>query len=883
MTAVEPESRRLPQGIKPVHYSIQLFDIHLTEDDWAYHGSVDIDLVVKRATNKIILNAHNLRNVSATISGASEATVKSVSMDEDVQRLNVFLDRDLAVAEAPVSLSLIYEATIDGHLTGFYRSRESNFETREPESETENYVLTTQFQPSDARRAFPCWDEPEFKATFDLCMEVPNDLKVISNMPEKTSRSSERDAKRKLVAFEWTPIMSTYLLAWGIGKLECIETVISRKLNDTPLPIRVWAPPSSLQHGKFALRFAGQVITYFSEIFGIDYPLPKLDLLAVTEMSDDAMENCGLVIFRSTALSLDEEATSLEARTRVAYIIAHELAHQWFGNLVTMTWWDELWLNEGFATWAGWDACAHIYPDWDVWGQFVADDMQEALELDALPSSHPVQVPVLDGLEVDSIFDSISYLKGASIVRMLIGYLGRDPFLLGLSDYLSTNMYQSATGESLWAALQKASGTDVASLIEAWIKTMGFPIVSAQLLDNGTLSVKQMPALASANDTLWTVPLTMQTANGTRKALLEAPSSHINIDGSLIKMNVEQQGFYRSQIDIEALLQPSVSFHNLSTRDKAGLLGDTMALAFNGLDTPTSTVLDLCKKMSENADFVVWTSILACLDKISSTFSADEEISDGLEEFELNLISSQAHSLGWTPSPNESYSTQRLRPLLLTTAGLDGDEEVVTKASELFNSIQEGHDTDLHPSLREPVFKIVVGSEFGLDATTFLMKLYSTTHSPHERESIAKAMGQTSEFDSARELLHSIFSNQIFAAQDLETFAVEMAENSAVPGVVWDFIKEEWELVCDRLAGSMAIFEPFLRSCLQTLTSIEDAEELEEFFSDKDTLGYQRGLTVALDFIRANARFKERAGEEVREWLRSNGFIATTPDTPSDE
>ncbi|EME79978.1 uncharacterized protein MYCFIDRAFT_77779 [Pseudocercospora fijiensis CIRAD86] len=877
MTAAEPESGRLPQGVKPVHYSVQLHHLNLAGDDWTYKGSVEIDLNVKEATNRIVLNAYELRNVSASLSSACKAAVESISIDEDVQRLNIFLDRELAIADSGTRLTLTYEATIDDHLTGFYRSQEAGG----PEDGAQDYVLTTQFQPSDARSAFPCWDEPEFKATFDLSIEVPNDLTVLSNMPKKASGPSTHDANRKVVAFERTPVMSTYLLAWGIGKLECMETIIARNFSDAPLPIRVWAPPSSLQHGKFALEFAGQVITYFSKIFGIDYPLPKLDLLAVTEMSDDAMENWGLVIFRSTALLLDEAATSLEARTRVAYIIAHELAHQWFGNLVTMTWWDELWLNEGFATWAGWDACDLLYPEWDVWGQFVADDMQEALDLDALPSSHPVQVPVFDGLEVDSIFDSISYLKGASIVRMLIGYLGREIFLRGVSDYLSANVYQSATGESLWSALKKASGKDVASLVETWITTMGFPVVSAQEIDTEILSVKQVPAVAQTENTIWTIPLTLQSTNGTTsKALLESPSSQFGIDGALMKLNVEQQGFYRSQINVQALLDPSISLTSLSTRDKAGLLGDAMALAFNGLGTPTSTVLDLIKKMSNEADFVVWTSILSCVDKISSTFSTDEEISDGLKEFELNLVSSKAHSLGWSPNPHETYSTQRLRPLLLTTAGLNGDEKTIQKATEFFTSIKRGHNPSLHPSLLDPVFQIVV-STLGLDATSYLMNLYPKTPSPHERESIAKALAQITSSSEAMQCLHSTFSSPM-TPQDLETLAVEMAENPAVAGVVWTFMKNEWELVCERLEGSMAIFEPFVRRCLQTLSSREEGREIEGFFEGKDTLGYRRGVDVALDFVRANARFRERERGVVGEWLRGNGFVARTPRTGSD-
>ncbi|KAI7518241.1 hypothetical protein KC316_g20491, partial [Hortaea werneckii] len=300
-------------------------------------------------------------------------------------------------------------------------------------------MFSTQFESSDARRAFPCFDEPNLKASFDFEIEIPEDLTALSNMPEKETKKGK--AGTKVVSFERTPIQSTYLLAWAFGDFEYVEDFTRRKYNGKNLPVRVWTTRGLKEQGKLALESAHQIVDYFSEIFRIDYPLPKVDLLAVHEFSHGAMENWGLITYRTTAVLFDPESSDQKYRNRVVYVVAHELAHQWFGNLVTMDWWNELWLNEGFATWVGWYAVDHLHPDWNVWGQFVTEGMQMAFNLDSLRTSHPIEVPVRNALEVDQIFDHISYLKGSSVIRMLASYLGVETFLKGVSDYLKAHMY----------------------------------------------------------------------------------------------------------------------------------------------------------------------------------------------------------------------------------------------------------------------------------------------------------------------------------------------------------------------------------------------------------------------------------------------------------
>ena len=334
---------------------------------------------------------------------------------------------------------------MNNSMAGFYRSKykPTVAPAKSVPMDGEHHVMfSTQFESSDARRAFPCFDEPNLKATFDVSIEIPEDQTALSNMPGKEVKGKPG---MKRVIFDRTPIMSTYLLAWAFGDFEFVEGFTQRKYDGKQLPCRVYTTRGLKEQGRFALENCHQVVDYFSEIFKIDYPLPKMDLLAVHEFSHGAMENWGLVTYRTVAVLFDEKQSDAKYKGRVAYVVAHELAHQWFGNLVTMDWWSELWLNEGFATWVGWLAVNRLYPDHEVWSQFVTEAMQTAQNLDSLRASHPIEVPVKDALEVEQIFDAISYLKGSSVIRMLSGHLGVETFLEGVSAYLKKHAYGRLT------------------------------------------------------------------------------------------------------------------------------------------------------------------------------------------------------------------------------------------------------------------------------------------------------------------------------------------------------------------------------------------------------------------------------------------------------
>jgi aminopeptidase N len=366
----------LPNNIKPINYDLSLFNLEFG-GSWGYDGLVKIEAHVS-PTKEVVINTKELKVTGATVvnsDGKVLASMTNVSDDTKNERATIALDRELPSGDAVLAIE--FKGTMNNSLAGFYRSKYKPTVTPAagvPKEGEHHYMFSTQFEACDARRAFPCFDEPNLKASFELSIEIPDDLVALSNMPEKNVTKGGK-AGTKVVSFEKTPKMSTYLAAWAVGDFEYVEAHTERKYNGKNMPVRVYSTRGLKEQGRFALEHAHKTLDYFSEIFGIDYPLPKSDLLAVHEFAMGAMENWGLVTYRTTAVLFDEEKSDARSKNRVAYIVAHELAHQWFGNLVTMDWWNELWLNEGFATWVGWLAVDHLHPEWKVWSQFVVRRM----------------------------------------------------------------------------------------------------------------------------------------------------------------------------------------------------------------------------------------------------------------------------------------------------------------------------------------------------------------------------------------------------------------------------------------------------------------------------------------------------------------------------
>lgn len=599
--------------------------------------------------------------------------------DGKAQRATIAFDTELPVSKATITIE--FQGVINHDMAGFYRSQykpAAPAAASVPHDDEWHYMMSTQFESSDARRAFPCFDEPNLKATFDFSIEIPNDQVALSNMPVKSTTPTVEG--KQLVAFERTPIMSTYLLAWAVGDFEYIESFTDRRYNGKQLPVRVYTTRGLKEQGQWALQHAPKVIDFFSENFEIDYPLPKSDILAVHEFTHGAMENWGLVTYRMTAILFDEKKSEARFRNRIAYVVAHELAHQWFGNLVTMDWWDELWLNEGFATWAGWLATDHLHPEWEVWPQFINEGFESALSLDALRSSHPIQVPVRDALDVNQIFDAISYLKGCSVIRMLANHLGVKTFLKGVSIYLKKHTYGNAKTVALWDALSEASGTDVPALMAPWIEKIGFPVLTVAE-EPGQISVKQSRFLSTGDvkpeedTTTWWVPLAFEGkagAQGVQSLALTAKEDTIHdVNDDFYLINKDATAFCRVNYPSQRLQKLGTQLSRLSTEDKIFITGSAADLAFSGYGT-TPALLSFIQGFKDETHFRVLSQALDSVGLVKSIFGDDETIKKGLEKFTLRLIDNALKNIGWDVPANEDYNTSLLRRRLFLTAGVNG-------------------------------------------------------------------------------------------------------------------------------------------------------------------------------------------------------------------
>ena len=449
---------RLPDTVRPEKYSIEL---RPNLKAFSFDGSESIRIQVARPTKTIALNAEGLEVREATVSSSKGGSRPATSIDFDSKREVLQLNFAESIPSGPATLRLSFSGTLNDELAGFYRSRYTMSDGKQ------GYMAATQFESTDARRAFPCWDEPGAKATFEVSLVVPEGMTAVSNTPP----IDEKDLGdgMRLVRFAETPRMSTYLLAFAVGPLDSIEGKARRGTK-----LGVWALPDRIGHSRWALDEAIRILDYLNDYYGIPYPLEKLDHIALQDFAAGAMENWGAITYRERILLFDPATSSAQTRQTIVEVIAHETAHMWFGDLVTMAWWDDLWLNESFASWMGAKTTGALHPEWKMWTQFLEEDIVRGLALDGLKSSHPIEVPVRDPAEIREIFDDISYSKGASILRMLEQFLGEATFRRGIRDYLKAHAYGNARTEDLWRALTAASRQPVRALMGSWTRQTGF-------------------------------------------------------------------------------------------------------------------------------------------------------------------------------------------------------------------------------------------------------------------------------------------------------------------------------------------------------------------------------------------------------------------------
>lgn len=859
-------------SVKPTHYALDIFN--LNRQQFTYDGVVSIDLDVKETTKSISVNYKELKISEAEVLLPGSDNIKSsdISYNEKGQVVTFTFPQEVQAGAKNAVLRVAFSGVMNNEMAGFYRSAYKNKEGQD------DFMYSTQFESCDARRTFPCFDEPNLKASFDFSIVVPESYTALSNQPEISSESVGNGEKK--VTFSTSPKMSTYLYAWACGDFEYIETHTEKLYNGKPLPVRVYTTKGLVDQGRFALENAAKIVDYFSTIFEIDYPLPKVDLLAVHEFSHGAMENWGLITYRTTAVLYDEATSDSRYKNRVAYVVAHELAHQWFGNLVTMDWWSELWLNEGFATWVGWLAVDKFYPEWDVWGQFVTESLQTAFQLDSLRGSHPIEVPVKNALDIDQIFDHISYLKGSGTIRMLSKHLGVKTFLKGVALYLKKHAYGNATTEDLWAALGEASGLDVSAFMRNWIQKIGFPVITVTEKP-GELHVKQARFLSTGDvkseedTTTWWVPLmltekSIAAANAVEVSALTTKEATLkNIDTTHYKLNDGQNGFYRVNYPAERLAKLGEIRKSLSVSDRVGVIADAAAMALSGLGSTTG-LLSFLAELKDEESYLVWAEVIEQLGKLRSVFSeASPEIKENLKKFTLQLVSPAVTKIGWEFAKDEDFLTSRLRALLISAAGAAGHEGIVKEAQRRFDLYITGKDKSaIHPNLRLAVFRIVI-AEGGAEEYNAIVNEYLSTTSVDGREITLSALGRVRKPELIEEYLKFMLSDNV-KTQDKHTPAISLSANTDARRALWEFVKANWETIYKQLSGNMVVLDRFLKNSLNKFASQEVLDDIQAFFKNKDNAGYERGLDIVSDTVRGNISWVQRDTDAVAGWLKQH-------------
>src|SRR5438477_7535596 len=564
---------KLPKKVVPVEYSIRVVT---NIDKLAFTGSETVKVNVRAPVNQIVLNSLELEISDGAIDGESlpKSAIK-IAKKEELLTLN--LSTQLPAGEHTISLN--FSGKINQQGQGLYYVR-----YQEQGSGVKKTMLGTQFEATDARRFFPCWDEPSFRARFQLTAVVPENWLAVSNMPVE---SEKKIAGGKEVRFAATPPMSSYLNVFVAGELDFIES------RSGPTQLRVIATKGKAEMGRYALEATAQILQYYNEYFGVAYPLPKLDQIALPGGFGGAMENWGGITYYESTLLFDPKSSSAETKQDIYEVLAHEMAHQWFGDLVTMAWWDNLWLNEGFASWMGSKCTAHFNPQWEVWlrREFPRDPTRRvgiakeaAMESDARSTTHPIQQPVATEAEANGAFDDITYKKGQSFLRMLESFLGEDVFREGIRRYMAAHMYSNTTTADLWNALSETSGKAVAEIAAGWTEQAGFPVVNVKRKQDGsvlltqerfTVNFKNAPSLE------WQIPLTYAVVGEAPATLLTTNKTDIleNIPADrALKLNVKGAGNYRVEYDEPSWNSLLRTLPQMGVEDRVNLLSDAWAL-----------------------------------------------------------------------------------------------------------------------------------------------------------------------------------------------------------------------------------------------------------------------------------------------------------------
>jgi aminopeptidase N len=849
LTAVPAAAQRLSDTVVPEHYSLW-FAPDLDKE--TFRGRQTIQAVVTERTSSITLHAAELEFGEVRITSGGRTQTARVTLDPKAETATFTVPAPLA--EGPVTIDVTYTGVLNDKLRGFYISRANG----------RKYAVT-QLEATDARRAFPSFDEPAFKATFDVSLMVDAGDTAISN-GRVTSDTPGPEPGKHTITYARTPKMSTYLVAMIVGDFAC------RDGSSDGTPIRICATPDKRDLTAFALEAAEHQLRFFNNYFGIKYPFGKLDIVAVPDFAAGAMENAGAITFRERLLLIDPERSSVSLRKTVAGIIAHEIAHQWFGNLVTMKWWDDIWLNEGFATWITSKPLAEWRPQWRV-ELDDAQDTQAALATDALRSTRPIRTRVETNEQINEVFDAIAYEKTSAVLRMIEAYVGAEPFRKAISSYLTRYSYSNAAGEDFWTEVARVTGRPVDRIMKSYVEQPGAPVLAVAnrcVGGSSDISIAQSRFIgspgASAPAQTWTLPACFKTGDDTpRCELISAREQRATATGcGVLFANADARGYYFSEYAPEIVRTLGKDAAALKPVERLSLLGDEWWMVRAGRHTIDS-FLDLAALLAADETPAVVETIATRLTLVANNI-VDANQRDAFERWVRQRFGPALATLGFPGERGDADELQTRRATLAMLVGVIGnDPDVQRRAREL--AVRYVSDpASLSPSLAPTVLQIAAVSGDRALYDQYVAQLGKLAAQPEEYYRFFNALSWFRDPALVKATLDLVLSPAV-RTQDTGTLLGSLIERPWSRAATWAFVSAQWKTLVDRLGVFQGI--PTVVGGLGAMCSTQAAAEIRAFFATNRVAAAERGLQQAIERVENCAALDARQSPPLAAWLSS--------------
>ncbi|NWV09614.1 AMPE aminopeptidase, partial [Ptilonorhynchus violaceus] len=867
---------RLPTYVKPVHYDLEIKP-EMEKD--IYTGTVNISIALEEPTTSVWLHLRETKitEMPTLRKSSGEQIALNDCFEYETQEYIVMT----AAAELPVTgesdpyvLTLKFQGWLNGSLVGFYR-------TTYTENGQIKSIAATDHEPTDARKSFPCFDEPNKKATYNISVIHQDTYQALSNMPVQQTVQLGDGWNR--TTFEKSVPMSTYLVCFAVHQFDWVE-----RISASGKPLRVYAQPQQIHTAQYAANVTKIVFDFFEQYFNLSYSLPKLDKIAIPDFGTGAMENWGLITYRETNLLYDPEESATSNKQRVAAVIAHELVHQWFGNIVTMDWWDDLWLNEGFASYFEYLGTNAAEPNWQMLEQVLTDDVLPVLKDDSLLSSHPIVVDVSSPAEITSVFDGISYSKGASILRMIEDWITPDLFQKGCQAYLKKHHFQNAKTDQFWEALEEASDKPVKEVMDTWTRQMGYPVL--EMGDNSVFTQKRFLLDPNANASQppsdlgykWNIPVKWRLGTSTDYTFYNASDpTGITIAASadaFLKVNPDHVGFFRVNYDTQNWARLSSlllrDHTNFSAADRAGILDDAFSLARAGL-VNYSVPLELTKYLRYETEYLPWHRAISAVTYLANMLEDDTNLYPQFQSYFRDLVKPIVDQLTWDDSGD--HLERLLRALVLDFACSMGDTDSLNNASQLFNQWLQGETGmnievfflyfSIAANLRLIVYRYGMQNSGNETSWTYMFEKYQETSLAQEKEKLLYGLASVKNITLLDRYLKYIYNTSLVKSQDVFTVLRYISYNTYGKTMAWDWIRLNWQYLVDRFTINDRTLGRIVTIAQNYNTELQ-LWQMENFFEKYPDAGAgESPRSQSLEQVRNNIEWLKENKEEIQTWL----------------